>query len=48
MNLGIGGRIFAILIGLHVIAVWVLARYDGRPREGVGSVGAYAMARPGQ
>jgi hypothetical protein len=24
MNLGIGGRVFAILIGLNLIGIWVL------------------------
>jgi hypothetical protein len=43
MNLRIGGRVFAILIGLHLIGVWMLGLYDGRPRDGAQSVGPYAM-----
>jgi hypothetical protein len=43
MNLGIGGRVFAILIGLNLIGIWVLWLYDDHPREGVRSVGPYAM-----
>jgi hypothetical protein len=44
MNLRINARVFAIIIGLHLIAVLVLGLYDGHPREDVRSAGPYAMA----